>query len=57
MCLSNCGNTTQNLELTIRDDGVGFDVQSALKRAAHGASLGLLGMEERVSLVGGQMGD
>jgi signal transduction histidine kinase len=43
------------LALTIRDDGVGFDVQSALKRAAHGASLGLLGMEERVALVGGKM--
>jgi len=43
------------LELTIRDDGVGFDVQSALERAMHGASLGLLGMDERVSLVGGQM--
>lgn len=43
------------LELTIRDDGVGFDVQSALGRAMHGASLGLLGMDERVSLVGGQM--
>ena len=43
------------LELTIRDDGVGFDVQSALERALRGASLGLLGMDERVSLVGGQM--
>jgi len=43
------------LELTIRDDGVGFDVRSALERASHGASLGLRGMEERVTLVGGQM--
>jgi signal transduction histidine kinase len=43
------------LELTIRDDGVGFDVRSALKRASHGASLGLLGMDERVALVGGKM--
>ena len=43
------------LELTIRDDGVGFDVESALGRAMHGASLGLLGMDERVSLMGGQM--
>jgi signal transduction histidine kinase len=43
------------LELTIRDDGVGFDVRSALERAAQGASLGLLGMDERVVLVGGKM--
>jgi signal transduction histidine kinase len=43
------------LELVIRDDGVGFDVPSALERAARGASLGLRGMEERVTLVGGQM--
>jgi len=43
------------LELAIRDNGVGFDVRSALERATHGASLGLLGMEERVSLVGGQV--
>jgi signal transduction histidine kinase len=40
------------LELVIRDDGVGFDVRSALERAARGASLGLQGMEERVTLVG-----
>jgi signal transduction histidine kinase len=43
------------LELMIRDDGVGFDVRSALERAAHGASLGLLSMEERVALIGGKM--
>jgi PAS domain S-box-containing protein len=43
------------LQLIIRDDGVGFDVRAALERAAHGASLGLLGMQERVLLVGGQI--
>src|SRR5262249_55504009 len=36
------------LLLTVRDDGVGFDVAAAGKRAARGSSLGLLGMEERV---------
>ncbi|MGB8644829.1 MAG: sensor histidine kinase [Anaerolineae bacterium] len=42
------------LELVIRDDGAGFDVQAARRRAAQGASLGLLGMEERVRLLDGQ---
>lgn len=43
------------LQLIIRDDGIGFDVQAARKRATQGGSLGLLGMEERVLLVGGQI--
>jgi PAS domain S-box-containing protein len=42
------------LELIICDDGRGFDVKAALTRAASGASLGLLGMQERVRLVEGQ---
>jgi PAS domain S-box-containing protein len=41
------------VELTVRDDGAGFDVAEARRRAAHGASLGLLGMQERVQLLGG----
>jgi signal transduction histidine kinase len=43
------------LELVIRDDGVGFDVARARQRAAAGASLGFLSMEERFSLAGGQL--
>ncbi len=43
------------LELTVRDDGVGFDVDQAHARAALGESLGLLGMEERATLVGGRL--
>jgi signal transduction histidine kinase len=43
------------LQLVVRDDGIGFDVAGASRRAARGASLGLLGMQERVQLVGGQM--
>ncbi|MBT5876950.1 MAG: response regulator [Candidatus Latescibacteria bacterium] len=39
--------------LVVRDDGVGFDVNHAKRRAAGGASLGVLGMEERVHLVNG----
>ena len=42
------------LELNVRDDGIGFDAVAARARALGGASLGLLGMEERVSLVGGR---
>jgi signal transduction histidine kinase len=41
------------LELRVADDGVGFDAVAARDRAIHGGSLGLLGMQERVSLVGG----
>jgi signal transduction histidine kinase len=41
------------LELRIRDDGVGFDVAAARKRASAGASMGLLGMQERAALAGG----
>ncbi len=44
-----------DLELVVRDDGAGFDVKAASERAIRGASLGILGMEERVSLVSGQL--
>jgi PAS domain S-box-containing protein len=44
----------KGLELQVRDDGIGFDVTSARERAIGGASMGLLGMQERVSLVGGE---
>lgn len=43
-----------SLELVIRDDGIGFDVVAARRLAAQGASLGLLGMEERVLLLRGR---
>ena len=42
------------LHLTVRDDGIGFDVDRT-RRLAGGASMGLMGMEERVSLMGGRM--
>jgi signal transduction histidine kinase len=41
------------LALSVRDDGRGFDVESVRRRAGSAASLGLVGMEERVALVGG----
>jgi signal transduction histidine kinase len=41
------------LALSIRDDGRGFDLDAARRRAAAGGSLGMVGMEERVALAGG----
>lgn len=43
------------LELQVRDDGVGFDVVAARERAISGASMGLLGMLERVVLLSGEV--
>lgn len=43
------------LELVVRDDGQGFEVEEARRRADAGASLGLAGMQERASLVGGEL--
>jgi signal transduction histidine kinase len=43
------------IELVVRDDGVGFDVIGARRRATGGQSLGLLGMEERLLLAGGRL--
>ena len=45
----------QSLELVIRDDGIGFNVAAVMDRAAGDLSLGLLGMQERVQLVEGQI--
>ena len=44
-----------HIHLTVRDDGVGFDVPSVRERAARGSSLGLLSMEERALLAGGRL--
>jgi PAS domain S-box-containing protein len=41
------------LDLTVGDDGVGFEVGPVRERAVGGASLGLLSMEERAVLAGG----
>ena len=43
------------LELALRDDGVGFDVPKARRRAMRGESQGLIGMQERVELAGGEL--
>jgi signal transduction histidine kinase len=43
------------VELLVEDDGKGYNVPAALARAAGGASMGLLGMEERAELAGGRI--
>ena len=41
--------------LSVRDDGVGFDPSVVHEQAGQGASIGLLSMKERVSLLGGEL--
>jgi PAS domain S-box-containing protein len=43
----------ERLEIVVRDDGGGFDVEAALARALDGNSLGLVGMRERARALGG----
>jgi len=43
------------LALSVRDDGSGFDPDSARRRAHAGGSLGLAGMEERAAITGGSI--
>lgn len=45
----------EHLHLRVRDDGTGFDVAAVRDKAVRGASLGLLSMEERAGLAGGQL--
>jgi signal transduction histidine kinase/ligand-binding sensor domain-containing protein len=42
------------LEVSIEDDGRGFDVRKATVEAPTGEALGLLGMQERVQILGGE---
>jgi signal transduction histidine kinase len=44
----------EGVDLVIRDDGVGFDAETARGRAARGESFGLLGIQERAALLGGR---
>ena len=41
--------------LTVEDDGVGFDATRVTSAGPEGASMGIVGMQERVSLVGGSL--
>jgi len=42
-----------NLSLSVKDDGVGFDIESLRKRATRMATLGLISMQERAHAAGG----
>jgi PAS domain S-box-containing protein len=44
-----------HLHLETRDDGVGFDVARTVEGAAQGGHLGLVGMRERVQILGGTL--
>jgi signal transduction histidine kinase len=39
----------------VEDDGKGFDVEAVMRARGHAQRLGLLGMEERASLIGGRL--
>jgi two-component system sensor histidine kinase UhpB len=43
------------LDLAVRDDGVGFDVARTTTQAVTRGHLGLLGMRERVQILGGNV--
>jgi signal transduction histidine kinase len=43
--------TGDAVHLTVRDEGVGFDVEAA----SRGSGLGLTSMKERLKLVGGEL--
>ncbi len=43
------------LKVIVSDDGVGFDVHHALEDAVRGESLGLLSMQERAGVAGGEI--
>jgi signal transduction histidine kinase len=49
------GGEDDKIVLKIRDDGRGFDVQEISGHALSRKQLGLLGIQERVSLVGGDL--
>jgi two-component system sensor histidine kinase UhpB len=44
----------EHLKLTVQDDGCGFDQEDVRRRPANRSSLGLLSMNERAALAGGQ---
>lgn len=45
----------ETLNLTVQDDGVGFDMEQPRNRSSEGYSLGLLGIRERALAVGGNV--
>jgi PAS domain S-box-containing protein len=43
------------LKMSVRDDGIGFDVKEAAAKASGKGSLGLMSMRERADLIGGTL--
>jgi ligand-binding sensor domain-containing protein/signal transduction histidine kinase len=43
------------LDVSVEDDGRGFDVGETMHRASTGKAIGLLGMQERVGMAGGEI--
>lgn len=43
------------VEITIKDDGIGFNVDEVWKEVHKGRALGLLGIKERAELLGGKI--
>jgi two-component system sensor histidine kinase UhpB len=48
-------DTGHAVEVAIHDDGVGFDVNKTQEESGDGAHLGLIGMRERVQILGGRL--
>jgi signal transduction histidine kinase len=44
-----------SMVLCVQDDGLGFDIEVMRQRALQGTSLGVLGMQERANLIGGEL--
>lgn len=47
------GKNENNLVLSVKDDGAGFDPEQLRKQSSHAATLGLVGMQERAHAAGG----
>ncbi|MCX7942243.1 MAG: sensor histidine kinase [Dictyoglomaceae bacterium] len=45
----------ENILITIKDDGIGFDVEKIWEKVKEGRALGILGIKERVELFNGNM--
>ncbi|MGB8982346.1 MAG: sensor histidine kinase, partial [Anaerolineales bacterium] len=45
----------KNVRISVRDNGIGFDLDRAKKNSASRPSLGLAGMQERAALLGGSV--
>jgi signal transduction histidine kinase len=48
------GSGSDGAHVVVSDDGTGFDPETTLVRAARGGHLGLVGMHERVRMLGGR---